>query len=69
MIGELVPRAVLALIVVIGSVGCAQNESEVAVTASRSATPTRIVSLAPSVTEVLYELGVGQSVVGVTPDR
>jgi iron complex transport system substrate-binding protein len=66
VIRDRIPRAVLALLVVIVAIGCGQAEPEAEQSASRTAPPTRIVSLAPSVTEVLYELGVGARVVGVT---
>jgi iron complex transport system substrate-binding protein len=55
--------------VAITVLACSQSESGAATTdatAPRSGPPVRIVSLAPSVTEVLYELGLGGRVVGVT---
>jgi iron complex transport system substrate-binding protein len=49
------------------AVGCAAAVLLIATTAaSQSTPPRRIVSLAPSVTEVLFEAGLGPRVVGVT---
>ena len=49
------------------AVGCAAAALLIATTAaSQNAQPRRIVSLAPSVTEVLFEAGLGARVVGVT---
>jgi len=56
------------IVVVVSVFGCSRPESTGTgeANALRSGPPMRIVSLAPSVTEVLYELGLGGRVVGVT---
>ncbi len=54
--------AILLLVVV----GCRPAGTDRSPTPPRSGEPHRIVSLAPSVTEVLFELGVGDRLVGVT---
>jgi iron complex transport system substrate-binding protein len=48
-----------------GARGFAQEDAP-STSSAKSAPPARIVSLAPSVTEVLFELGLGDRVVGVT---
>jgi iron complex transport system substrate-binding protein len=51
------------LLCLVGSEGMAQERPE---SASRAPIPKRIVSLAPSVTETLFALGLGDRLVGVT---
>ncbi len=58
--GRLLP-ALLALLA-LSTTGCARQEPA---TASASAVPQRLISLAPSVTETLFALGLGDRVVGV----
>jgi iron complex transport system substrate-binding protein len=54
------------LALVVSVVGCAKDAPKAAIPGFGVAPPMRIVSLAPSVTEILYELGLGDRVVGVT---
>ncbi|GBU21994.1 vitamin B12 transport system substrate-binding protein [Fibrobacteres bacterium R8-0-B4] len=60
----------LLLIALMLFTSCGKNKSETVTTATSSSTtitpPVRIVSFAPSVTEILYELGLGDRVCGVT---
>ena len=53
----------LSILLVVATLGCARQET----TNGRSRqSELRIVSLAPSLTETLFELGVGDQIVGVT---
>jgi len=45
---------------------CGKNNSEMASSSTTPPPATRIVSFAPSITEILYELGLGDKVCGVT---
>lgn len=54
-------------VLLLGSLACDRTEpAPVAETQPVSSTPTRIISLAPSITEVLFELGLGDHIIGVT---
>lgn len=55
-----------ALVVVGGCLGCGGGRTSPVPPVAGAKTPQRIVSLAPSLTETLFALGVGHRVVGVT---
>jgi iron complex transport system substrate-binding protein len=52
-------KLIISIIAIIGL-------SSLAVAAEKTATPVRIVSLAPSTTEILFALGLGDNLIGVT---
>lgn len=59
----------LWLIALIGAMGCARKDSANGKTAAQEiphTTPQRIISMAPSITETLFALGLGDRLVGVT---
>jgi iron complex transport system substrate-binding protein len=68
-VGRSAAAVVAVVVLTLGMSGCAKHNRDDdanAPSAARREVPKRIVSLAPSVTEVLYEIGVGDRVVGVT---
>lgn len=59
-------KRVFALVALVVLGGCSGPESKVILSGESGSPPQRIVSLAPSLTEMLFALGVGDRVVGVT---
>ena len=57
---------VLPFLVLLGAVGCGPSVRRAPDRGSGDTLPQRIVSMSPAVTEMLFELGVGDRVVGVT---